>query len=166
MLYFRAGQAALARRLFGLYNTPYGSSWNWRMTIQVNVPIDTDYRSRVARARAGVHVKEAVRIMDAWSIPVALFATILGSSVRKWSRLRAGPPNVALGPVESDRLLRLCDVLEHAKNVFDNDKDARTWFLLSNAALSGDTPLSLMDTDAGVHQVDDVLTRLEFGVYS
>ena len=26
--------------------------------------------------------------------------------------------------------------------------------------------LSLMDTDAGVHQVDDVLTRIEFGVYA
>lgn len=136
------------------------------MTTQVNVQIDADYRCRVARARAGVRVKEAVKIMDAWSIPVAIFATILGTSLRKWSRLRAGPPDVALGTVESDRLLRFRDVLEHAKNVFDNDKDATTWFSLSNAALSGDTPLSLMDTDAGVHQVDDVLTRLEFGVYS
>lgn len=136
------------------------------MTTQLNVQVYTDYRSRVARARAGVQVKEAVKIMEDWSIPVALFATILGSSARKWSRLRAGQPDVALGTVESDRLLRFRDVLEHAKNVFDNDKDATIWFSLSNAALSGDTPLSLMDTDAGVHQVDDVLTRLEFGVYS
>ena len=37
---------------------------------------------------------------------------------------------------------------------------------LSNHALSGETPLSQMDTDAGVHQVDDVLTRIEYGVYA
>ena len=39
------------------------------------------------------------------------------------------------------------------------------WFATPNPALSGETPLSLLDTDAGVRQVDDVLTRIEFGVY-
>ena len=48
----------------------------------------------------------------------------------------------------------------------DSDEDAVTWFSLPNQALSEDTPLSLMDTDAGVHEVDAVLTRLEFGVFA
>ena len=98
------------------------------MSTLTNRQIDTDYRRRVARARAGIQVKEAVEIMEAWSIPVSVFATILGSSVRKWSRLRAGPPDAVLGAVESDRLLRLRDVLNHAKAVFDSDEDAVAWF--------------------------------------
>lgn len=34
------------------------------------------------------------------------------------------------------------------------------------AALGGEVPLNLLDTEAGVEQVDDILTRIEYGVYS
>ncbi len=136
------------------------------MSAQNNLVIAPDYRSRVARVRTGVPVAEAVEVMDSWSIPVARFAAILGTSVRKWGRLRSAGSDAMLNPVESDRLLRLRDVFDHALTVFDSDKDALAWFSLPNQALSGDTPLSLMDTDAGVHEVDAVLTRLEFGVFA
>ena len=104
--------------------------------------------------------------MQMWSIPVGVFAALLGVSERKWSRARAGSRDGLLSPVESDRLLRASQVFDHARAVFDNDQDAVAWFSLPNHALSGETPLSLMDTDAGVRQVDDVLTRVEFGVYA
>ena len=104
--------------------------------------------------------------MQTWSIPVGVFAALLGVSERKWSRARAGGTNGLLSPVESDRLLRASRVFEHARAVFDNDQDAVAWLSLPNHALSGETPLSLMDTDAGVRQVDEVLTRVEFGVYA
>ena len=136
------------------------------MSTQNNLVIAPDYRSRVARARTGIPVAEAVEVMDTWSIPVARFAAILGTSERKWGRLRSAGNDAMLNPVESDRLLRLRDVFDHALTVFDSDKDAVAWFSLPNQALSGDTPLSLMDTDAGVHEVDAVLTRLEFGVFA
>ena len=129
-------------------------------------PEADDYRARVACARRGVVVADAVRIMQTWRIPVAAFAALLGVSERKWSRMRAGVPAVRLSPVESDRLLRVCGVLDHARAVFDDDQDAAAWFSIPNHALSGDTPLSLLDTDAGVREVDDILTRLELGVYA
>ena len=134
------------------------------MSTNFSLQYDTDYRSRIAQTRAGVPVREAVEIMDSWQIPVARFAAILGASERKWSRLRSGDADTLLGSVETDRLLRVQNVLEHASAVFDTDADAIAWLALPNRALSGETPLSLLDTDAGVHQVDDVLTRLEFGV--
>ena len=56
-------------------------------------------------------------------------------------------------------------VLEHAGSVFDNRQDAAEWLSAPNPSLSGRAPLSLLDTDAGAQEVDDVLTRLEFGVY-
>ena len=129
-------------------------------------PPESDYRARIARARQGIAVAEAARIMQMWSIPVGVFAALLGVSERKWSRARAGSRDGLLSPVESDRLLRASQVFDHARAVFDNDQDAVAWFSLPNHALSGETPLSLMDTDAGVRQVDDVLTRVEFGVYA
>ena len=135
------------------------------MSLQSSTAGNEDYRRRVAKTRAGIPVTEAKKLMDAWGIPVGRFATILGSSERKWARLRSDSPKALLGPVESDRLLRLRAVLDHAAQIFDSVNDAKTWFSLPNHALSEDTPLSLMDTDAGVREVDDVLTRLEFGVF-
>lgn len=60
---------------------------------------------------------------------------------------------------------RTAKVLEHAESVFDNEQDAVEWLSTPNPSLSGRAPLSLLDTDAGAREVDDVLTRLEFGVY-
>lgn len=126
----------------------------------------TDLRSRVTATRHGVAVDEAIETMRTWSIPTTRFAAILGCSERKWSRVRAGDRSLRLSPTESDRLLRTRQLLEHARSVFDDDRDARTWLSAPNDALSGESPLALLDTDAGVRLVDDVLTRLEFGVYA
>ena len=127
---------------------------------------DADYLTRVSRVREGVPVADAVEVMRAWSIPVARFATVLGVSERQWGRARSGASNATLSPVASDRLMRVVRVFDHAKTIFDNQGNAVEWFVTSNPALSGEAPLSLLDTDAGVHEVDDVLTRLEFGVYA
>ena len=126
----------------------------------------SDYRSQISRVRQGIAVAEAVGIMQMWSIPVGAFAALLGVSERKWSRARAGRGDGLLSPVQSDRLLRASQVFDHARAVFDDDQDAVAWFSIPNHALSGETPLSLMDTDAGVRHVDDVLTRIEFGVFA
>ena len=127
---------------------------------------DANYLTRVSRVREGVPVADAVEVMRAWSIPVARFATVLGVSERQWGRARSGASNATLSPVASDRLVRVVRVFDHAKTIFDNQGNAVEWFVTSNPALSGEAPLSLLDTDAGVHEVDDVLTRLEFGVYA
>ena len=125
----------------------------------------TDYLALVARTRRGVSVADAVEVMQTWAIPVAKFAQVLGVSPRKWSRVRTEAPEAVLSPVESDRLVRAWRIFEHAKAVFDDDKGVAAWFAAPNPALSGEAPLSMMDTDAGVHEVDNILARLEFGVY-
>ena len=81
----------------------------------------------------------------------------------------AKTPSVADGPAstaDSARLLRTRRLFEHARTIFDDEADARAWFSTPNAALSGRSPLSLLDTDAGARLVDAVLTRLKFGVYA
>ncbi len=118
----------------------------------------------VVQVRTGIPVADAVALMHAWSVPVARFAEVLGVSERNWSRVRVRT-DATLSPVESGRLMRVNQVFEHAKTIFDSDRDAVEWFTISNPALSGESPLALLDTDAGVRTVDEVLTRIEFGVY-
>ena len=127
---------------------------------------EVDPRVRVDRARRGVPVGEAIETMRTWSIPVSRFAAILGRSERQWGRARAGAPDVLLSPAASDRLLRTRRVLDRAGSVFDDKEDTVVWLSASNDALSGESPLSLLDTDAGVQLVEEMLTRIEFGVYS
>lgn len=124
-----------------------------------------DFRQRVELTRRGIPVCEAVELMETCRIPVARFAAILGTSQRKWSRLRAEAGDAMLNAVESDRLLRVREVIDHAGAVFDAPDDVVAWLAAPLPALSGEAPVSLLDTDAGVRAVDAVLTRLEFGVF-
>jgi putative toxin-antitoxin system antitoxin component (TIGR02293 family) len=69
-------------------------------------------------------------------------------------------------PAESDRLFRLARVVAHAIDVLESEEAAQRWLKKPNRALGGQVPLHLLDTDAGAGQVDDVLTRIDYGVFS
>ena len=56
--------------------------------------------------------------------------------------------------------------LAQADSIFDDREKAVAWINRPNKALGGEVPLTLMDTDAGIRQIETILTRLEFGVYS
>jgi uncharacterized protein (DUF2384 family) len=43
---------------------------------------------------------------------------------------------------------------------------ARQWLFLPNRALAAEVPLQLLDTDIGARQLEEVLRRLSYGVFS
>jgi putative toxin-antitoxin system antitoxin component (TIGR02293 family) len=67
---------------------------------------------------------------------------------------------------ESAKLVRLARVVERAEEVFEGMEPALDWLKSKNAALSGVTPLSLLDTDIGAETVLDTLGRIEHGVFA
>lgn len=71
-----------------------------------------------------------------------------------------------LSAEESDRLLRLARVAAAAVEIFGEPHKASAWLQKPNRALGNATPLSQMDTDVGVRQVERVLGRIEHGVFS
>ena len=91
---------------------------------------------------------------------------VLGVSEDEWRQAQVARAERVLSPVESDRLVRVTQVLEHARAVFGSEQEAAAWLAMPNPSLSGTSPMAWLDTDAGVHCIDDVLTRLEFGVYA
>ena len=69
--------------------------------------------------------------------------------------------------MESERLMRLAKLHKKALDLFEGDAvAARTWLSSPNRALGGRIPLSLVETELGVLAVEDVIGRLEHGVYS
>jgi len=67
---------------------------------------------------------------------------------------------------ESERIVRLADIAAHAVSVLGSLDKATQWLTAGNRALGGATPITLLDTDVGTRAADDVLLRIEHGVYS
>lgn len=71
-----------------------------------------------------------------------------------------------LSSEESAKLLRLARAIGRANEVFEDDDAALHWLKSPNSALSGASPLSILDTEIGAESVMDTLGRIEHGVYA
>ena len=71
-----------------------------------------------------------------------------------------------LKPDESDKLYRIAKITALAERVLEDPAKAREWLQTKNRALGSVSPFSLLDTEPGVDMVEDVLNRIEYGVYS
>jgi putative toxin-antitoxin system antitoxin component (TIGR02293 family) len=71
-----------------------------------------------------------------------------------------------LNSEESSKLLRVARAVSRATEVFDDSGAAVDWLKAPNAALGGNVPLTLLDTDVGAQSVLDTLGRIEHGVFA
>ena len=71
-----------------------------------------------------------------------------------------------LSPEESDKVMRFSRLLEHAANVFGNEERGRTWLKFPQYGLGGAVPLDYAKTEIGAREVDNLLGRIDYGVYS
>lgn len=71
-----------------------------------------------------------------------------------------------LSSEESAKLVRLARAVGRANEVFEDPEAALHWLKAPNAALSGASPLSVLDTEIGAESVFETLGRIEHGVYA
>ena len=72
-----------------------------------------------------------------------------------------------LQPDESERLLRISTVFEKAVELFEgNAAAAMRWLQTPQPALGNETPFDFARTEIGAREVEDVIGRLEHGVYT
>ena len=71
-----------------------------------------------------------------------------------------------LSPDESDKVMRFSRLLEHATNVFGDIEKARAWLKFPQHGLGGAVPLDYAETEVGAREVDNLLGRIDYGVYS
>jgi putative toxin-antitoxin system antitoxin component (TIGR02293 family) len=72
-----------------------------------------------------------------------------------------------LQPDESDRVLRASRVFGKALGLFEGDAEAaRHWLASPQRALGGAIPMGLAKTDLGAREVEDLIERLEHGVFT
>ncbi len=120
--------------------------------------------SLIEMTRKGIDYRAVKRLADRYELGPESLCVILGASKRTLAR--RGQKGESLTPVESDRLVRFLRIAAHAEEVFESQEKAIAWLKSKNQALGGQIPMDLLDTDAGTQQVDEILTRIDYGVYS
>lgn len=118
----------------------------------------------VTLIRRGLAVGHAARFATRAKLSQKDVLRLLGVPRSTYSRqMKAGG---TLSPQSSDKLFRAARVTVRACDVFEDEDIALDWLRTPNQALGGERPYDLLDTDAGTEAVEDVLGRIEYGVYS
>ncbi len=123
-------------------------------------------------AREGAHdviehgfETRVIKTLADWSaLPQSFYIAAVGLS--KATLTRQARARQRLSAIASDRVFRIARIMVRAEEVFEDVDIARDWLNRPNQALGGKKPLELLSTDAGTESVEDVLGRIEDGVYS
>ncbi len=113
--------------------------------------------------RSGLPVQELAALQAGLGVPMDKLAPKLGMSRATLHRRKA---QGRLDPGESDRVLRFARLLGKAVEVMEGEDAARRWLTSPQAGLGGAVPLDYAETEVGAREVEDLLGRIEYGVYS
>jgi putative toxin-antitoxin system antitoxin component (TIGR02293 family) len=118
----------------------------------------------VQRVRMGFPYAALVHFQKTSGLPVGSIADLIRIPQRTLMRRKA---KGRLSSEESERLLRLSGVFEKAVELFEGDTDAaRRWLTTSNRELDNQSPLDFTRTEIGAREVEDLIGRLEYGVFT
>jgi putative toxin-antitoxin system antitoxin component (TIGR02293 family) len=92
------------------------------------------------------------------------FEKAIGMSLRTFQR-RKDSPKKPLSPDQSGRTWKFAEIFTKAMTVFGSKDDAEQWLESPAIGLDQRRPIDLLATPAGVEMVEDLLVRLEYGVY-
>lgn len=113
--------------------------------------------------KAGLPTRVFVDLARRLGVAEATLAEVVGISV---STLQRRKRSGELTPAEGEHVLRVAALLDRARQVFGGEAEAADWLTHENLALGHATPLRMADTELGAREVEDLLGRLEHGVYA
>jgi putative toxin-antitoxin system antitoxin component (TIGR02293 family) len=102
-------------------------------------------------------------LRSAMDIPAKTLSSVANIASRTLSRRKK---EGRLQTDESERLFRIAALYDRAVEVLGDGERARAWFKGPKKALGGKTPLQYADTEPGAREVENLLGRLEYGVFS
>ena len=118
-----------------------------------------------ARVKTGLPLTELDALRALLGGTMERLAGRIGISVATLSRRRQSGQPLDVG--HSDRVLRFARLFHLARELFDGDTvAARAWLSKPARALDGETPLDHAETEAGAREVEQLIGRLEHGVYT
>ena len=95
-------------------------------------------------------------------LPMEKLASTLGISKATLHRRKASGK---LAANESDRVVRFARLIGKAFEAFDSEEYAREWLRSPQHGLGGAVPLDYAATEVGAREVENLLGRIQYGVY-
>jgi putative toxin-antitoxin system antitoxin component (TIGR02293 family) len=99
-------------------------------------------------------------LMESAGLSLKELTTSVGISTRSLQRRRK---EGRLASDESDRLYRFARLLAMAEYYIGDRGNAVQWLRRPNVSLGGSAPMQVMDTDAGVEEIESLLGRIAYG---
>lgn len=124
-------------------------------------------RSKLAlieKVEAGLSYSAFERLRNRIDVPAQTLAEAVGISGRTLHRRKE---RGRLEADESDRVLRIARLTERVVDLFEgNLGEARRWLISPRRALGGSAPLDFARTEVGAREVEQLVERLEEGVFA
>lgn len=118
----------------------------------------------IHRVQQGFPYAAIARFHKESGLPVGHIADLVQIPQRTLMRRKAAG---RLLPEESERLLRVSGVFEKAVELFEGDPAAaRRWLTTPSNELASQSPLDFARTEIGAREVEDLIGRLEHGVFT
>lgn len=117
----------------------------------------------ISLLKAGLPVQELNALRAHLDMPLDKLVPMLGISKATLHRRKSSG---RLDVAESDRVVRYARLLGRAAVVMESLENGRRWLTSPQVGLGGETPLSFAQTEVGAREVEDLLGRIEYGVYS
>lgn len=127
------------------------------------LPERTSQFELIAQSRSGIDHTDVRQLAILLKLTVRELAVLLSMNERTMARrLISG----SLNKTESERLLLLKALAAHGLRVFEDQGKINRWLRRPLEILEAQSPLQLLDAATGFQVVDQILGRIEYGVYS
>jgi putative toxin-antitoxin system antitoxin component (TIGR02293 family) len=117
----------------------------------------------IRRIQQGFRFRELEVLQDQIDVPLEQLAAILSISRSTLQRRKSVG---RLSPDESDKVMRFSRLLRQAAELFGDVDKARAWLKHPQYGLGGAVPLDYAETEIGAREVENLLGRMKYGVYS
>ncbi len=112
----------------------------------------------------GLPVRELTDLQASLDLPAERLAPMLGISKATFHRRKGA--GTKLKPSVSERVVRFARLLGKAVQVFGGIEDAKQWLNSPQFGLGGAVPLNYAKSEVGAREVENLLGRIQYGVYS
>ncbi len=118
----------------------------------------------VQRVEEGLPVMEVVKFGKQAGFTNDELAKLINIPARTYARRVADKARLKLH--EGERAARLMRIFDRAKQLFVTEENVRKWLHAELPALGWRTPIDYAQTEPGAREVENLIGRIEHGVFS
>ena len=122
-----------------------------------------DNHATAQRVEEGLPVMEVVKFGKQAGYTSDELAKLIQIPARTYARRVADKAKLKVH--EGERAVRLMRIFDRAKQLFSTEENVREWLQTKLPALGWRTPMDYAQTEPGAREVENVLGRIEHGVF-